>query len=78
MRCTPRFPRIGEQQTRGSRAALGDAVSSASCRSSAGMQPMSNDPAELLLNSTWRPTLSVTGVDGIPPVAERRQRAAAR
>lgn len=31
-----------------------------------GMQPMSNDPTELLLNSTWRPTLSVTGVDGIP------------
>ncbi|MBL8271119.1 M20 family metallopeptidase [Steroidobacter sp.] len=31
-----------------------------------GMQPMDKDPAELLLNSTWRPTLSVTGVDGIP------------
>lgn len=31
-----------------------------------GMQPMSADPVELLLNSTWRPTLSVTGVDGIP------------
>lgn len=34
-----------------------------------GMQPVSEDPAELLLNSTWRPTLSVTGVDGIPPVS---------
>lgn len=31
-----------------------------------GMQPMDKDPVELLLNSTWRPTLSVTGVDGIP------------
>ena len=31
-----------------------------------GMKPMSDDPAELLLNSTWRPTLSVTGVEGIP------------
>ena len=31
-----------------------------------GMQPMDKDPAQLLLNSTWRPTLSVTGVDGIP------------
>jgi acetylornithine deacetylase/succinyl-diaminopimelate desuccinylase-like protein len=31
-----------------------------------GMQPISTDPAELLLNSTWRPTLSTTGVDGIP------------
>jgi acetylornithine deacetylase/succinyl-diaminopimelate desuccinylase-like protein len=34
----------------------------------AGMRPMSDDPVELLLNSTWRPTLSVTGVDGIPAI----------
>lgn len=34
-----------------------------------GMRPMSDDPAELLLNSTWRPTLSVTGVGGIPPIS---------
>jgi acetylornithine deacetylase/succinyl-diaminopimelate desuccinylase-like protein len=33
----------------------------------AGMRAMSNDPLELLLNNTWRPTLSVTGADGIPP-----------
>jgi acetylornithine deacetylase/succinyl-diaminopimelate desuccinylase-like protein len=33
-----------------------------------GMQPMDPSPLELTLNSTWRPTLSVTGVDGIPPV----------
>ena len=32
-----------------------------------GMRPMSNDPFELLLNNTWRPTLSVTGADGLPP-----------
>jgi acetylornithine deacetylase/succinyl-diaminopimelate desuccinylase-like protein len=32
-----------------------------------GMRPVSNDPLELLLNSTWRPTLSVTGAEGIPP-----------
>jgi acetylornithine deacetylase/succinyl-diaminopimelate desuccinylase-like protein len=31
-----------------------------------GMKPMKKDPAELLLNRTWRPTLSVTGVAGIP------------
>jgi acetylornithine deacetylase/succinyl-diaminopimelate desuccinylase-like protein len=30
------------------------------------MKPMKKDPAELLLNRTWRPTLSVTGVAGIP------------
>jgi acetylornithine deacetylase/succinyl-diaminopimelate desuccinylase-like protein len=33
-----------------------------------GMQPVSADPVELLLNSTWRPTLSVTGAAGIPAV----------
>lgn len=32
----------------------------------AGMQPVDPSPLELTLNSTWRPTLSVTGVDGIP------------
>jgi acetylornithine deacetylase/succinyl-diaminopimelate desuccinylase-like protein len=31
-----------------------------------GVQPVSNDPAELLINSTWRPTLAVTGADGLP------------
>ena len=31
-----------------------------------GMHAVSNDPCELLLNNTWRPTLSVTGVEGIP------------
>jgi acetylornithine deacetylase/succinyl-diaminopimelate desuccinylase-like protein len=32
----------------------------------AGMRPVSNDPLDLLLNNTWRPTLSVTGAEGIP------------
>ena len=32
--------------------------------------PVSDDPVELLLNRTWRPTLSITGVDGIPPLAQ--------
>ena len=34
-----------------------------------GVRPMADDPAELLLNRTWRPTLSVTGLDGAPPLA---------
>ena len=33
-----------------------------------GVQPLSNDPAELLINSTWRSTLAVTGADGLPAV----------
>ncbi len=31
-----------------------------------GMRPMNDDLAELVLNRTWRPALSVTGVGGIP------------
>jgi acetylornithine deacetylase/succinyl-diaminopimelate desuccinylase-like protein len=34
-----------------------------------GMRPMHEDLAELVLNRTWRPALSVTGVDGIPPLS---------
>jgi acetylornithine deacetylase/succinyl-diaminopimelate desuccinylase-like protein len=33
-----------------------------------GVKPLSNDPAELLINSTWRATLAVTGADGLPSV----------
>ena len=35
----------------------------------AGLKPMADDLTELVLNRTWRPALSVTGVDGIPPLA---------
>jgi acetylornithine deacetylase/succinyl-diaminopimelate desuccinylase-like protein len=34
-----------------------------------GVQPMSDNLAECLLNKCWRPTLSYTGVDGIPAIA---------
>ncbi len=34
-----------------------------------GLTPMSDDLAELVLNRTWRPALSVTGIDGMPPLA---------
>src|SRR5579872_6742852 len=33
-----------------------------------GVQAVSNDPVELIINSTWRATLAVTGADGLPPV----------
>ena len=33
-----------------------------------GAEPMVSDPTEQLLARTWYPALSVTGVDGIPPV----------
>jgi acetylornithine deacetylase/succinyl-diaminopimelate desuccinylase-like protein len=34
-----------------------------------GVQPMGTDRAELVLNRTWRPMLSITGADGLPPLA---------
>jgi acetylornithine deacetylase/succinyl-diaminopimelate desuccinylase-like protein len=34
-----------------------------------GMTPMNDDLTELVLNRTWRPALSVTGVEGMPPLA---------
>ncbi len=33
-----------------------------------GVKPLSNDYTQLLLNTTWRPTLVVTGQEGLPPV----------
>ncbi len=34
-----------------------------------GMSPVSDDPAELVLNRSWRPQLAVTGIDGLPSPA---------
>ena len=33
-----------------------------------GMRPPTDDVAELLLNRTWRPTLSITGLEGAPTI----------
>ena len=35
-----------------------------------GMRAVTQDPMEALLNNTWRPALAVTGVDGIPALAD--------
>jgi acetylornithine deacetylase/succinyl-diaminopimelate desuccinylase-like protein len=35
-----------------------------------GMRPATKDPVEALLNNTWRPSLAVTGVDGVPALAD--------
>jgi acetylornithine deacetylase/succinyl-diaminopimelate desuccinylase-like protein len=35
----------------------------------AGSRPMVDDPVEQMINSTWRPTLSITGGDGLPLTA---------
>jgi acetylornithine deacetylase/succinyl-diaminopimelate desuccinylase-like protein len=47
---------------------LGDAIAG-KIPLAPGVRPISNDPLELLINSTWRATLAVVGADGLPPVA---------
>ncbi len=34
-----------------------------------GVRPVSADPVELLINNTWRPSLAVTGADGLPALS---------
>jgi len=34
-----------------------------------GAGPVTKDPADVILNRTWRPTLAVTGISGIPELA---------
>lgn len=35
-----------------------------------GMRPMHDDPAQLILNRTWRPALSITGLEGAPRIQD--------
>jgi acetylornithine deacetylase/succinyl-diaminopimelate desuccinylase-like protein len=35
-----------------------------------GMRPAAQELDELVLNRTWRPALSITGADGLPPLAQ--------
>jgi acetylornithine deacetylase/succinyl-diaminopimelate desuccinylase-like protein len=35
-----------------------------------GMQPVSHDPVELILNRTWRPQLAITGQAGMPALKD--------
>ncbi|HEY4163226.1 MAG TPA: M20 family metallopeptidase [Dongiaceae bacterium] len=55
-------------QARDVAAALGDAVTG-SYPFAAGVQPMADDPIELVLNRTWRPQLAITGMEGLPAPA---------
>jgi acetylornithine deacetylase/succinyl-diaminopimelate desuccinylase-like protein len=55
------------EQTRAMAEVLGDGVFGAYpfCE---GVQPQADDNVERILNRTWRPALSVTGADGLPPI----------
>ena len=60
-------------QARAAAATLGDEVWKRfpwACGADGALSlPTTTDPVEALLNRIWRPTLSVTGVDGFPPLA---------
>ena len=62
------------EQARATAAILGDEVWKRfpwACGADGGPSlPTTTDPVEALLNRTWRPTLSVTGVDGFPALKD--------
>jgi len=64
------IPAARVEQARATAAILGDEVWKRfpwACGADGGPTlPTTTDPLEVLLNRTWRPTLSVTGVDGLP------------
>jgi acetylornithine deacetylase/succinyl-diaminopimelate desuccinylase-like protein len=62
------IPRSRVAQARNTARELGDGVW-AEFPFVDGMQPMGKNNVERILNRTWRSTLSITGVDGIPPLA---------
>jgi acetylornithine deacetylase/succinyl-diaminopimelate desuccinylase-like protein len=59
------IPAQRREQAQAAAATLGTAVQD-KFPMTPGMRPMAHDLTELILNRTWRPALSVTGVDGIP------------
>ncbi len=70
------IPALRLQQARATAAILGDEVwrrfpwAHHDCGGSGGFTlPTTTDPVEALLRRTWRPTLSVTGADGFPSLA---------
>ena len=69
--CT--IPEVRVQQAREAAASLGERLWRqlpwACGADGASVLPTSEDPVELLLRNTWKPALSVIGVDGIPPLS---------
>jgi len=60
------IPEIRKRQAREAAAILGLSPV-AGLHPLPGLHPLADDPYELILNNTWRPTLCVVGQDGLPP-----------
>jgi acetylornithine deacetylase/succinyl-diaminopimelate desuccinylase-like protein len=67
------IPLERQDQARAAARILGDEVWKRfpwACGAEGGfVLPMTRDPQQALLNRTWRPALSVTGAEGLPPLA---------
>jgi acetylornithine deacetylase/succinyl-diaminopimelate desuccinylase-like protein len=67
------IPALREEQARAAAAILGDAVWKrfpwVCGADGASALPTTTDPVQALLNRTWRPTLSITGAEGLPELA---------
>ena len=63
------IPRHRLEQARATAGTLGNSVHQ-SFPWTNGMRPVTDDPVELLLNRTWRPTLSITGQAGMPDLMQ--------
>ncbi|HEU4538881.1 MAG TPA: M20/M25/M40 family metallo-hydrolase, partial [Polyangiaceae bacterium] len=63
------IPEARRRQAQAAAGALGDEVVK-SFPWAPGMRPSTDDVAELLLRRTWKPALSITGADGLPPTGK--------
>lgn len=61
------IPEQRVEQTRATASVLGSGIFQ-SMPAVSGVKPVVEDVTELLLNKTWRPTLSITGAGGLPAV----------
>ncbi|HVS75978.1 MAG TPA: M20/M25/M40 family metallo-hydrolase [Steroidobacteraceae bacterium] len=60
------IPKDRRAQIEAAAGVLGDSVAG-KLPWAAGVRAVADDPVELLINSTWKATLAVTGADGMPP-----------
>jgi acetylornithine deacetylase/succinyl-diaminopimelate desuccinylase-like protein len=63
------IPPARAAEARAAAAALGEEVWTRLPRVP-GLRPVQGDPAELLLNATWRPALAITGAEGLPAIRD--------